>query len=88
MDEGIIWLSYTYLYVRMKKNPQVYGISWDQLRDDPSLDQKRKDIITDAAKRLDKAKMIRYDERTGFLHPTDLGRTASQFYIKYDTVEV
>ena len=88
VEEGIIWLSYTYLYVRMRKNPQVYGINWDQLRDDPTLEAKRKEIITDAARRLDKAKMIRFDERTGFLHPTDLGRTASQFYIKYDTVEV
>ncbi len=32
--------------------------------------------------------MIRFDERTGYLHACDLGRTASQFYIKYDTVEV
>jgi activating signal cointegrator complex subunit 3 len=32
--------------------------------------------------------MIRFDERTGYLHSTDLGRTASHFYIKYDTVEI
>lgn len=72
----------------MKKNPLVYGISYQELRDDPLLELKRRDIITDAARRLDKAKMIRFDERTGYLHATDLGRTASHFYIKYDTVEV
>ena len=32
--------------------------------------------------------MIRFDERTGYMFATDLGRTASHFYIKYDTVEV
>ncbi|KAK7072360.1 activating signal cointegrator 1 complex subunit [Halocaridina rubra] len=32
--------------------------------------------------------MARFDESTGYLHITDLGRVASQFYIKYDTVEV
>lgn len=32
--------------------------------------------------------MIRFEERTGLLHATDLGRTASHFYIKYDTVEI
>lgn len=37
---------------------------------------------------LDKAKMIRFNERTGDLNITDLGRTASHFYIKYYTVEV
>ena len=36
----------------------------------------------------DKAKMIRFDERTGYLFPTDLGQTSSQFYIKYDTIEI
>ena len=32
--------------------------------------------------------MIRYVERTGTLHSTDLGRTASHFYIKYSSIEV
>ena len=32
--------------------------------------------------------MIRFDERTGYLHATDLGRTASQFYINHETIEV
>ena len=32
--------------------------------------------------------MIRFDERTGYLYATDLGRTSSHFYIKHDTVEV
>ena len=38
-------------------------------------------------RKLDKNKMIRFDERTGYLHATDLGRTASQFYIKWETIE-
>ena len=32
--------------------------------------------------------MVRFDQRTGYLNSTDLGRTASHFYIKYDTIEV
>ena len=32
--------------------------------------------------------MIRFDERTGYMHATDLGRTASHFYVKSDTVDV
>ena len=32
--------------------------------------------------------MIRFVQHTGELHSTDLGRTASHFYIKHDTVEV
>ena len=52
------------------------------------LHQHRTELIKAKAKLLDKAKMIRYEEHTGYLYPTDLGRVASNYYIKYDTVEV
>ena len=52
------------------------------------LEQHRRELIIVAATALDKAKMIRFSERTGTLSATDLGRTASHYYIKYDTVEV
>ena len=88
VEEAVEWLSYTYLYVRMRKNPLVYGMKYAELKDDPLLENKRREIIREAARKLDRAKMIRFDERTGYLFPTDLGRTSSQFYIKYDTIEV
>ena len=34
MEEAVEWLSYTYLYVRMRKNPQVYRIKYQELRED------------------------------------------------------
>lgn len=40
-----------------------------------------------AAKRLDSARMLRYNEETGDFIPTNLGRTASYFYINVDTME-
>ena len=55
---------------------------------DPHLEEHRKDLIVSAARNLDKARMVRFDERTGYMHATDLGRTSSHFYIKYNTVEV
>ncbi|KAK0079487.1 hypothetical protein PV325_001204 [Microctonus aethiopoides] len=88
VDEAVEWLSYTYLYVRMKLNPMVYGILYQTVIDDPNLDRKRKELIDTAAKALDKARMIRYNVRTGDLSSTDMGRTASHFYLKYDTVEI
>ncbi|XP_041762573.1 activating signal cointegrator 1 complex subunit 3 [Anopheles merus] len=88
VDEAIVWLSYTYLFVRMRMNPQCYGLNYDDLREDPSLEVKRRQLIHTAAMALDKARMVRYNDRTGDLNVTDLGRTASHFYIKYDTVEV
>ena len=31
IDEAIQWLNYTYLVVRMRKNPIVYGMSYNEL---------------------------------------------------------
>ncbi|OWF45882.1 Activating signal cointegrator 1 complex subunit 3 [Mizuhopecten yessoensis] len=88
VEEAVKWLSYTYLYVRMKCNPLVYGINFNTLETDPMLEAHRRDLITDAGRKLDKTRMIRFDERTTYFSSTDLGRIASHFYIKYDTVEV
>lgn len=88
VDEAVEWLSYTYLYIRMRINPLVYGIPYGTKEDDPLLHEHRRELIVNAARHLDKAKMIRFDPRTRYLNSTDLGRTASHFYIKYDTIEV
>ena len=88
VDEAVQWLSYSYLLIRMKKNPIAYGVRFDEVYDDPQLGGKRRELIVTAARSLDQARMIRFEERTGQLHATDLGRTASHFYIKYDTVEI
>ncbi|XP_078001399.1 activating signal cointegrator 1 complex subunit 3-like [Glandiceps talaboti] len=88
IEEAVQWLKYTYLYVRMRINPLVYGINYKSAQEDPGLEKHRTDLITIAAKALDKCRMVRFDERTGYLHATDLGRTASHFYIKCDTIEI
>ena len=31
VDEAVKWLSYTYLFVRMRANPLVYGIAYANL---------------------------------------------------------
>ena len=42
-------MGYTYLYIRMLRAPTLYGISHDELRADPLLEQRRKDLIHTAA---------------------------------------
>uniref|UniRef100_A0A9J7XKW9 Activating signal cointegrator 1 complex subunit 3 n=1 Tax=Cyprinus carpio carpio TaxID=630221 RepID=A0A9J7XKW9_CYPCA len=88
VDEAVRWLSYTYLYVRMRANPLAYGISHKAYQMDPQLELYRKELVVESGRKLDKARMIRFDERTGYFASTDLGRTASHFYIKYNTIEV
>ncbi|XP_053828435.1 activating signal cointegrator 1 complex subunit 3 isoform X2 [Vidua macroura] len=54
---------------------------------DPSLEKHREQLVIEVGRKLDKARMIRFEERTGFFSSTDLGRTASHYYIKYNTIE-
>lgn len=38
--EAVGWLGYTYLARRLERNPQAYGVTYDQLVVDPGLDGK------------------------------------------------
>jgi pre-mRNA-splicing helicase BRR2 len=52
-------LSYTFLYVRMLKNPNLYGISDKAAKDDPMLKLRRMDLAHTAACMLERSHLIR-----------------------------
>jgi activating signal cointegrator complex subunit 3 len=87
IKEAMNSLSYTFLFIRMKRNPLAYGIKPEELYDDPQLEKKRKQLIIDAVQILDSCMMIRYDAKSANLAITDLGRIASYYYLKYTTIE-
>ena len=87
MKEACSWLAYTFLFVRMCKNPLAYDISHEDVYTDPQLENKRYELIRSASEILDSCMMIRYDRRSGNLSVTNLGRIASHYYIKHDTIE-
>ena len=37
LDDAAHWLGYTYLYVRMLRNPQLYGVPLEAIDSDPAL---------------------------------------------------
>eukprot|EP00775_Hariotina_reticulata_P011234 gene11234-11383_t len=53
---------------------------------DPTLTQYGRDVIVEAARQLHAAKMAVFDERTGNMFVTELGRVASHFYIRYQSI--
>ncbi|WOO77743.1 U5 small nuclear ribonucleoprotein helicase [Vanrija pseudolonga] len=85
-DEGVQWLGYTYLYVRMLGSPGLYNVGGDYLDGDPTLIQKRADLIHSAAVLLEKGGLVRYDRSTGVFQSTDLGRIASHYYVTYNSM--
>ncbi|KFK37089.1 hypothetical protein AALP_AA4G211800 [Arabis alpina] len=84
--EACHWLSYTYLNIRMRRNPTLYGLSPDGLTKDIVLEERRADLIHSAATVLDKNNLIRYDRKSGYFQVTDLGRIASYYYITHGTI--
>ncbi|PNP40302.1 hypothetical protein TGAMA5MH_07780 [Trichoderma gamsii] len=79
-DEGVEWLGYTYLFVRMLRSPGLYQVG-AEYEDDEALEQKRVDLIHSAAMALRKSNLVKYDEKTGRIQSTELGRIASHYYI-------
>lgn len=63
--DAATWLGYGYLYVRMMRNPQLYGVPLDVLDTDRNLFERRMDLAHSAANILDKNNLIKYDRRTG-----------------------
>lgn len=88
MREALQWLSYTYLFVRMLANPMVYGISYEELERDQELGGHRRKLVELAARKLDECRMCRFNEDSGTISATDLGRVASHFYIHYETIQL
>lgn len=85
-DEGVEWLGYTYLFVRMLRSPGLYSVG-AEYEEDEALEQKRVDLIHSAAIVLRKSNLVKYDEKTGKLQSTELGRIASHYYITHASME-
>ncbi|KAL0699137.1 hypothetical protein Bca4012_055259 [Brassica carinata] len=84
--EACHWLGYTYLYIRMVRNPTLYGLAPDALVKDVVLEERRADLIHSAATILDKNNLVKYDRKSGYFQVTDLGRIASYYYISHGTI--
>lgn len=90
VEEAAEWLSYTFLYIRMLRNPTLYGIAngEEAIKEDRTLKQRRLDLAHTAASILEKNHLVRYDRKSGALQSTPLGRVASQFYISHTSMAV
>ncbi|KAL9092972.1 MAG: hypothetical protein Q9159_000596 [Coniocarpon cinnabarinum] len=84
-DEGVEWLGYTYLFVRMLRSPGLYSVGADY-EDDDALEQKRVDLIHSAAVLLERSGLVRYEKKSGRLSATEFGRIASHYYISHSSM--
>ena len=86
VTEGAFWLKYTFLYQRMLKNPETYGLSQDDYSNDKDLFKRRCDLIHSAARLLEKNSLIKYDINKAEFISNNIGKIASFYYIKYSSM--
>ncbi|CAM9017925.1 unnamed protein product [Wickerhamomyces anomalus] len=85
LQEGVEWLGYTYLYVRMLKSPDIYRVG-PEYKDDVALEWKRADLIHSALTVLHQNNLVIYDSVRGTVQSTELGRISSHYYISYESM--
>lgn len=86
IHDAVHWLRQTYFFVRMKKNPQLYGAR--PTAKDPECLQHLHNLVHTAALHLSGCKLVEYDQDRRLLRPTELGRIASHYYVTYESMKV
>lgn len=86
--DAVNWLGYTYLYIRMLRNPKHYGIAGDEVEEDKELLKRRVNLAHTAFSILERNGLVNYDRRSGGVSSTFLGKVASYYYIKYASMAI
>ncbi|SJM82207.1 probable Pre-mRNA-splicing helicase BRR2 [Zygosaccharomyces bailii] len=85
-QEGVEWLTYTYLYIRMLMSPELYKVP--KKDGDDNLSTYRQSLIHSALAILHEENLVVYEAENGKVEPTELGKIASYFYIKHNSMQV
>ena len=88
IKDAIRWLTYTYFNIRLMRNPLCYGFKHDELATAELRNSAMDRIIREAAKKLHRTRMIRFSEASTSMSITSLGRIASHYYIKAESIAV
>ncbi|ENN76138.1 hypothetical protein YQE_07311, partial [Dendroctonus ponderosae] len=86
LREAMEWLTNTFLYCRIRRNPLVYGLTFKEVFDGLQFNRFLQTQIDNAAATLEKSQLIRFDPSLGELRPTNFGRIASFYYIAHTTM--
>ncbi len=88
------WIKNTYLYIRMRKNPELYGISKEILKNDTELKSIRKEISIKVLKMLEDNEMIIMNKKEGsldkdyYIESTQLGIISSYYYLRLESISI
>jgi len=86
VTEGVQWLKKSFFFQRVKKNPNAYGVKYDELANDPSGHLVLLDKVTKTIELLNRRQLIRFNIQTEGVFATDMGRIACNYYINCGTM--
>jgi len=86
LPEAVDWLRYTYFYVRILMSPELYKVP--QVAGDETLEQFRRQLMHTVFSILAQQNLLIYNEDTGAVKSTELGKISSYFYIKYESMHM
>lgn len=87
-EDTMEWLTYTYLYVRMLISPSLYKVDMFGKSDEKNLLACRAAIAHSVLTKLQSQQLIIYNTEDGTVESTELGRIASHFYIKPESITI
>ncbi|XP_059449049.1 DExH-box ATP-dependent RNA helicase DExH17 isoform X2 [Corylus avellana] len=85
ITRAIEWMKCSYLYVRMKKNPENYLVRKGTLSDHKERDMQ--EICVEKVNELSRHQMIWTDEDGFLLKPLEPGKLMTKYYLKFDTMK-
>nr|XP_043617378.1 DExH-box ATP-dependent RNA helicase DExH17 [Erigeron canadensis] len=85
ITRAIDWIKCSYLYVRMKKNPQNYGIQ--KGLSGTHIEKHIQEVCVQKVNELSDYQMIWTDEDRFVLKPLEPGRLMTKYYLKFGTMK-
>ncbi|KAF7457989.1 activating signal cointegrator 1 complex subunit 3 [Cryptosporidium felis] len=88
LNDAKRWLQYTFLVTRAKKDPLKYGLTWEELTEDPNLSQFCYLHAEKCLELLYQSKLIRYNKIKEEVSSTHYGKLVSNYYINFNTANI
>eukprot|EP00899_Mesostigma_viride_P027853 jgi/Mesvir1/8252/Mv12524-RA.2 len=87
VPQALGWLSSTFLYTRISKNPRHYGMDIMPGSSDVVIQKQLKDICLKTLNELAKHGMLSIDEYGYSLAPKDPGKIMAKFYVSFKSMK-
>ncbi|KAI4840169.1 pre-mRNA-splicing helicase BRR2 [Plasmodium brasilianum] len=103
LKDAINWFNYTYMYIRMMKNPSLYGIQMGENFGDiqeflsykenydlfrQKVNKRIYNIIYSSFLILEKYDLIKYNKKLNTVSSTYMGKISSYYYVDYKSIDM